>query len=61
MVDFLTPFQARVHGYLSDPATLDDVLSDGADRAQELAHGTLERLYERSGLLPRRSRARVGA
>ena len=61
VVDFLTPFQARVHGYLSDPASLDEVLSDGADRAQELARGTLERLYDRSGLLPRRSRARVGA
>ena len=30
VVDFLTPFQARVHGYLSDPATLDEVLADGA-------------------------------
>ena len=61
VVDFLTPFQARVHGYLSDPATLDDVLADGADRASELAAGTLERLYDRSGLLPRRTRTRVGA
>jgi tryptophanyl-tRNA synthetase len=61
VVDFLTPFQARVHGYLSDPAALDDVLGDGADRASALAAGTLERLYDRSGLLPRRARARVGA
>src|SRR6478752_7110857 len=42
VVDFLTPFQARVHGYLSDPASLDDVLADGADRARELAAATLE-------------------
>ena len=59
VVDFLTPFQARVHGYLSDPASLDDVLADGADRARELAAGTLERLYDRSGLLPRRTRVRA--
>jgi len=61
VVDFLTPFQARVYGYLSDPASLDEILADGADRARDLAGGTLERLYDRSGLLPRRTRARVGA
>jgi tryptophanyl-tRNA synthetase len=59
VVEFLRPFQARVHGYLDDPTTLDDVLADGADRARELAAGTLERLYDRSGLLPRRTRVRA--
>jgi tryptophanyl-tRNA synthetase len=59
VVDFLGPFQARVNGYLSDPSSLDDVLADGADRASDLASVTLERLYERSGLLRRRSRVRA--
>ncbi|WP_028047424.1 tryptophan--tRNA ligase [Cellulomonas sp. URHE0023] len=59
VVDFLRPFQARVNGYLSDPSTLDDVLAGGADRARDLAEVTLERLYERSGLLRRRSRVRA--
>ncbi len=54
VVDFLTPFQERVRHYLSDPSALDDVLADGADRARELATPTLERIYDRSGLLPRR-------
>ena len=54
VVDFLTPFQERVRHYLSDPSALDDVLADGADRARDLATPTLERIYERSGLLPRR-------
>ncbi len=54
VVDFLTPFQERVHHYLSDPSALDDVLAAGADRARELATPTLERVYDRSGLLPRR-------
>ncbi|MCC2310168.1 tryptophan--tRNA ligase [Cellulomonas chengniuliangii] len=57
VVDFLTPFQERVHGYLADPASLDDVLADGAERAQELASGMLDRVYDRMGLLPRRGRA----
>ncbi|WP_046530325.1 tryptophan--tRNA ligase [Cellulomonas sp. FA1] len=54
VVDFLTPFQERVRHYLSDPSALDDVLADGADRARDLATPTLERIYDRSGLLPRR-------
>ncbi|GCE76148.1 tryptophan--tRNA ligase [Cellulomonas biazotea] len=58
VVDFLTPFQERVHGYLADPASLDEVLADGADRAQALAAPTLERLYDRFGLLRRRPATR---
>lgn len=59
VVDFLRPFQERAHGYLADPAALDDVLADGAERASELAAGTLERIYDRSGLLRRRVRVRA--
>ena len=54
VVDFLTPFQERVRHYMSDPSALDDVLADGAARARELATPPLERVYDRSGLLPRR-------
>ena len=54
VVDFLTPFQERVRHYMSDPSALDDVLADGAERARALATPTLERVYDRSGLLPRR-------
>lgn len=57
VVDFLTPFQARVHEYLADPVALDDVLADGADKARAMARPTLDRIYDRSGLLPRRVRA----
>jgi tryptophanyl-tRNA synthetase len=59
VVDFLQPFQERANGYLADPAALDDVLADGAERAQDLARGTLERIYERTGLLQRRVRVRA--
>lgn len=54
VVDFLTPFQARANEYLSDPAELDAVLARGADRARDLAQVTLDRIYDRVGLLPAR-------
>lgn len=59
VVDFLTPFQARVHEYLADPAALDDVLAVGAEKARDIAAVTLDRFYERSGLLARRPRRAV--
>jgi len=54
VVDFLTPFQARANEYLSDPAELDAVLARGAQRARGLAQVTLDRIYDRVGLLPAR-------
>ena len=41
-----------MHGYLSDPATLDDVLADGADRAQRAGPR-----HARAPLRPQRSAA----
>jgi tryptophanyl-tRNA synthetase len=55
VVDFLTPFQERVNHYLSDPAQLDAVLADGADKAAEIAAPVLRRIADRFGLLPRRT------
>ena len=49
---FLAPFQERAATYLSDPAELDRVLADGADRARALARPVLRRIYDRIGLLP---------
>lgn len=57
VVDFLTPFQERVNAYLSDPASLDAVLADGAERARTIARATLDRVTDRFGLLPRRRTA----
>ncbi|HEY3438207.1 MAG TPA: tryptophan--tRNA ligase [Actinotalea sp.] len=56
VVEFLVPFQERVHGYLDEPKRLDDLLDEGADRAQVIARATLERVYDAIGLLPRRGR-----
>ena len=60
VVAFLEPFQARVRHYLDDPATLDDVLAAGAERARGLASATLARVYDRVGLLPPRRAADGG-
>lgn len=54
VVAFLEPFQARAGMYLADPAELDRVLADGADRARTIARPVLDRMYERFGLLPAR-------
>lgn len=54
VVGFLEPFQAKVHEYLDDPAQLDAVLAEGAERARAIAGATLDRVYERVGLLPAR-------
>jgi tryptophanyl-tRNA synthetase len=58
VVDVLSTLQARVEEYLSDPAELDAVLAQGAQRARELAHVTLARIYDRVGLLPARGAGR---
>ncbi|MBE1877094.1 tryptophan--tRNA ligase [Myceligenerans sp. TRM 65318] len=55
VVAFLEPFQARANGYLDDPAQLDAVLADGADRARAIAQPVLERIKDRFGLLPARA------
>ena len=57
VIDFLAPFQERFAGYVEDPGALDDVLADGAERAGEIARGTLARMYDRVGLLPRGRRS----
>jgi tryptophanyl-tRNA synthetase len=52
VLDFALPFQGRVRELLDDPATLDDVLARGAQRAGEVAAATLTEVYERVGFLP---------
>lgn len=54
VVDFLVPFQARVHEYLDSPDLLDEVLAEGAEKARAVARETLARVYDRIGLLPAR-------
>ena len=52
VLDFVTPVRERVRGYLDDPAELDALLAKGAQRAREVAVGTMERVRDRVGFLP---------
>jgi tryptophanyl-tRNA synthetase len=52
VVDQLNPFQARMAELLADPAELDRILADGADRAREVAVATMARVRAAVGLLP---------
>jgi tryptophanyl-tRNA synthetase len=51
VVEFVTPIQAAVNGYLDDPAELDKVLARGAERARAVASATLAKTYDRVGFL----------
>lgn len=48
-----TPIRERTNELLSDPAELDRLLGQGADRASEVADRTLTKAYDAIGLLPR--------
>jgi tryptophanyl-tRNA synthetase len=52
--EFVTPFRDRTLELLDDPAELDSVLAEGAERAGEVSRKTLAAVYERVGFLPRR-------
>ena len=47
----LTPVRERTEELMGDPAELDRLLARGAERANELASATLDRVYEAVGLL----------
>ncbi|WP_010205697.1 tryptophan--tRNA ligase [Salinibacterium sp. PAMC 21357] len=47
------PVRERTLELLNDPAELDRMLSKNAERANEMAHKTLDRVYDRIGFLPR--------
>jgi tryptophanyl-tRNA synthetase len=51
VVEAVEPFQRRMAELTGDPAELDRFLADGADRAHEVARATLQRVYDRVGLV----------
>ena len=52
VVEFTTPLRERTVEWLADGSGLDDVLADGAARAQKVAGETLRRVYDAVGFLP---------
>ena len=53
VVDYLRPVRARTLELLEDQRYLDQVLAEGAAKAQAVASKTLADVYERIGLIPR--------
>ena len=54
VAEFVTPLRAKVDEYLADEAELLRILSNGADRAREVASRTLAQVYDKVGFLPRK-------
>ena len=52
VVETATPFRDRTLALLADPAELDRILAEGAERARDVASTTLARVYDRVGFLP---------
>nr|WP_084129379.1 tryptophan--tRNA ligase [Demequina sp. NBRC 110055] len=51
VVAYLTPIRDNAMEWIESPDSLDSVLDEGATKASAIARGTLERLYDRVGLL----------
>jgi len=52
VVTALTPVRDAAMEWIESPERLDSVLADGAAKASVIAQATLERIYDRVGLLP---------
>jgi len=52
VVETATPYRDRTLALLADPAELDRILAEGAERARDVAAPVLARVYDRVGLLP---------
>ncbi|MDQ1483138.1 MAG: tryptophanyl-tRNA synthetase [Actinomycetota bacterium] len=52
VIETATPYRDRTLALLADPAELDRILAEGAERARDVASTTLARVYERVGFLP---------
>jgi tryptophanyl-tRNA synthetase len=52
VVAFTTPLRERARQWLDDESALDDVLAEGAARAQKVAAETLRRVYDAVGFVP---------
>ena len=52
VVETASPYRDRTLALLADPAELDRLLAEGAERARDVASSTLARVYDRVGFLP---------
>ena len=52
VAEVIRPIRERVNELMADPAELLSLMDDGASKAQQTAHATLELVYERVGFVP---------
>ncbi|MGB8390350.1 tryptophan--tRNA ligase [Mycobacterium sp.] len=52
VIEFVSPIKARVDELTADRAELESVLAAGAERAEDVAGKTVQRVYDRLGFLP---------
>jgi tryptophanyl-tRNA synthetase len=52
VIETTTPYRERTLALLADPAELDRILAEGAERARDVASRTLARAYDSVGFLP---------
>ena len=52
--DVIEPIRQEKNKLLNDKAYLDEVLKNGAERAERLAYRTLSKVYKKVGLVPRK-------
>ncbi|MCI9889569.1 tryptophan--tRNA ligase [Micrococcales bacterium 31B] len=52
LVEVVTPFRDQTLAFLADPAELDRILQQGADKARGIADATLARVYDAVGFVP---------
>jgi len=55
VLEVTTPIRERTMQWLADTSALDDILADGAARAEKVAADTVGRVYEAVGFLPAKS------
>jgi tryptophanyl-tRNA synthetase len=51
LIEFVGPIQKQTQSYMDDPAELDKILTNGAERARAVASKTLATVYDRIGFL----------
>ncbi|KAL2643691.1 hypothetical protein R1flu_011278 [Riccia fluitans] len=56
LIEHLSPIQKRYGEVVADPAYLDRILRDGAERADVIANATLDNVRNAMGFLPRQKR-----
>ncbi|MET9863262.1 tryptophan--tRNA ligase [Streptomyces smyrnaeus] len=54
VTDWVTPYRDRTREFMDDPAALDKILFDGAEKARAVASETLRTVYDKVGLVPGR-------